>query len=70
MYRSGYLIADDGVWCEHVGRRVPVEWRTSSYSTGDGGQCVEVANIWRKSSYSDANGGQCVEAGGSGVIHA
>jgi hypothetical protein len=25
-------------------RRVPVEWRTSSYSTGDGGQCVEVAS--------------------------
>ena len=21
-----------------------MEWRTSSYSTGDGGQCVEVAN--------------------------
>jgi hypothetical protein len=21
-----------------------VEWRTSSYSTGDGGQCVEVAS--------------------------
>ena len=23
-------------------RGVPVEWRTSSYSSGDGGQCVEV----------------------------
>ena len=35
-------------------------WRKSSYSSGNGGQCVEVAT-WRKSSYSSGNGGQCVE---------
>ncbi|MEU1211990.1 DUF397 domain-containing protein [Streptomyces sp. NPDC005790] len=34
-------------------------WFKSSYSSGDGGECVEVA--WRKSSYSGAEGGQCVE---------
>jgi hypothetical protein len=37
-------------------------WRKSSYSTGNGGNCVEVAT-WRKSSYSGGNGGACVEAG-------
>ncbi|MFE4454178.1 DUF397 domain-containing protein [Streptomyces sp. NPDC056796] len=36
-----------------------MEWFKSSYSTGDGGECVEVA--WRKSSYSSGNGGECVE---------
>lgn len=36
-------------------------WRKSSYSGGNGGQCVEVAAVWRKSSYSASNGGQCVE---------
>ncbi|MEV8226722.1 DUF397 domain-containing protein [Streptomyces sp. NPDC079167] len=36
-----------------------LEWFKSSYSTGDGGECVEVA--WRKSSYSTGNGGECVE---------
>lgn len=35
-------------------------WRKSSYSSGNGGQCVEVA-AWRKSSRSSANGGECVE---------
>ena len=39
------------------------EWRTSSYSSGNGGQCVEVAANWRTSSHSTANGGNCVEAG-------
>jgi hypothetical protein len=34
-------------------------WFKSSYSTGDGGECVEVA--WFKSSYSGAEGGECVE---------
>jgi hypothetical protein len=38
------------------------DWRKSSYSDGNGGNCVEVAT-WRKSSYSDANGGDCVEVG-------
>lgn len=36
-------------------------WFKSSYSSGDGGQCLEVALTWRKSSYSDGEGGQCVE---------
>ncbi|MEV0490545.1 DUF397 domain-containing protein [Streptomyces atratus] len=34
-------------------------WFKSSYSTGNGGECLEVA--WRASSYSGAEGGQCVE---------
>ncbi|MGN5380372.1 DUF397 domain-containing protein [Streptomyces sp. MUSC 14] len=36
-------------------------WFKSSYSSGEGGECVEVALAWRKSSYSDGEGGQCVE---------
>ncbi|MFA1540126.1 DUF397 domain-containing protein [Actinomadura monticuli] len=36
-----------------------INWRTSSYSTGNGGQCVEIG-AWRKSSHS-AEEGQCVE---------
>ncbi|RSS75495.1 DUF397 domain-containing protein [Streptomyces sp. WAC06614] len=36
-------------------------WFKSSYSGGEGGQCVEVAIAWQKSSYSDGEGGQCVE---------
>src|SRR5215472_13102887 len=36
-------------------------WRKSSYSAGNGGNCVEVAEVWRKSSYSAGNGGDCVE---------
>lgn len=49
-------------------------WRKSSYSSGNGGNCVEVADLtgsnWRKSSYSSGNGGACVEvaAGGTGVV--
>ncbi|SEC97806.1 protein of unknown function [Streptomyces sp. 2131.1] len=35
-------------------------WHKSSYSGGDGGNCVEVAT-WRKSTYSDASGGNCLE---------
>ena len=38
-----------------------VSWRKSSYSGGNGGNCVEVAEVWRKSSYSAGNGGACVE---------
>ncbi|RXS78764.1 DUF397 domain-containing protein [Streptomyces sp. TM32] len=34
-------------------------WIKSSYSSGDGPECVEVA--WRKSSYSSDEGGECVE---------
>ncbi|MFJ2953227.1 DUF397 domain-containing protein [Streptomyces sp. NPDC087270] len=37
------------------------EWRKSSYSDGNGGECVEAAAVWRKSSHSDGNGGSCVE---------
>ncbi|MEV6313697.1 DUF397 domain-containing protein [Streptomyces sp. NPDC051776] len=36
-------------------------WFTSSYSSNEGGNCVEVAFTWRKSSYSDNEGGACVE---------
>ncbi|MBT2394784.1 DUF397 domain-containing protein [Streptomyces sp. ISL-100] len=42
-------------------------WRKSSYSNGDGGECVEVAEAfpgaarWRKSSYSNGSGGLCLE---------
>ncbi|BCM66494.1 DUF397 domain-containing protein [Streptomyces tricolor] len=42
-------------------------WFKSSYSNGDGGECVEVASdfpgaaLWRKSSYSNESGGNCVE---------
>ncbi|MBK6018861.1 DUF397 domain-containing protein [Streptomyces sp. MBT53] len=38
-----------------------LSWFKSSYSSGEGGQCLEVAYAWRKSSYSDGEGGQCVE---------
>lgn len=51
-------------------------WRKSSYSDGNGGDCVEVAYAfleaarWRKSTYSDGNGGSCVEVadGVPGVV--
>ncbi|WP_435126192.1 DUF397 domain-containing protein [Actinacidiphila sp. bgisy144] len=36
-------------------------WRKSSYSDGNGGECVEAAAVWRKSTYSEGNGGECVE---------
>ncbi|MCH5677128.1 DUF397 domain-containing protein [Streptomyces gilvus] len=42
-------------------------WFKSSYSNGDGGECVEVAAdfpgaaLWRKSSYSNGDGGNCLE---------
>jgi hypothetical protein len=47
-----------------------MDWRKSSYSDSNGGDCVEVASgDWRKPSYSESNGGSCVEtASGSGVI--
>jgi Domain of unknown function (DUF397) len=37
------------------------EWRKSSRSGDNGGNCVEVATVWRKSSRSGDNGGDCVE---------
>ncbi|MFE0376465.1 DUF397 domain-containing protein [Streptomyces inhibens] len=42
-------------------------WRKSSYSNGDGGECLEVAEgflgaaNWRKSSYSNGDGADCIE---------
>ncbi|MFF9521227.1 DUF397 domain-containing protein [Streptomyces achromogenes] len=36
-------------------------WFKSSYSDGEGGDCVELAYNWRKSSYSGGEGGDCVE---------
>ncbi|MDT9699349.1 DUF397 domain-containing protein [Streptomyces sp. P17] len=36
-------------------------WFKSSYSDGEGGECLEVAYTWRKSSYSDGEGGDCLE---------
>jgi hypothetical protein len=36
------------------------QWRKSSRSGSNGGQCVEVT-VWRKSSRSGSNGGECVE---------
>lgn len=38
-----------------------LDWFKSSYSGGEGGECLEVAFDWRKSSYSSGEGGQCVE---------
>ncbi|MFE0672589.1 DUF397 domain-containing protein [Streptomyces sp. NPDC058867] len=38
-----------------------LHWFKSSYSDGEGGQCLEVAYTWRKSTYSDGEGGDCVE---------
>ncbi|KOX53082.1 DUF397 domain-containing protein [Streptomyces ardesiacus] len=44
-----------------------VQWRKSSYSSDQGGECVECAPLgllaWRKSSYSSDQGGNCVEVG-------
>ncbi|MFJ2911598.1 DUF397 domain-containing protein [Streptomyces sp. NPDC087228] len=40
-----------------------LEWFKSSYSSDEGGQCLEVAYEWRKSSYSGSEGGQCLEVG-------
>ncbi|MFB7173702.1 DUF397 domain-containing protein [Streptomyces sp. NPDC056254] len=42
-----------------------VQWRKSSYSSTNGGDCVECAPLggaaWRKASYSGGTGGECVE---------
>ncbi|MEU8467741.1 DUF397 domain-containing protein [Streptomyces sp. NPDC029006] len=40
---------------------VNLAWFKSSYSSGEGGECLELAYNWRKSSYSDGEGGDCVE---------
>jgi hypothetical protein len=36
-------------------------WFKSSYSSGSGDDCVEVALDWRKSSYSSGSSGDCIE---------
>ncbi|MFF4172779.1 DUF397 domain-containing protein [Streptomyces sp. NPDC001744] len=36
-------------------------WFKSSYSSGSGDDCVEVALSWHKSSYSSGSGDNCVE---------
>ncbi|MFG2195511.1 DUF397 domain-containing protein [Streptomyces sp. NPDC048639] len=38
-----------------------LEWFKSSYSSEQGGNCIEIAYAWRKSSYSSEQGGACVE---------
>ncbi|MFJ6988541.1 MULTISPECIES: DUF397 domain-containing protein [unclassified Streptomyces] len=44
-------------------------WRKSSYSGDQGGNCIECAPLgaltWTKSSYSGDQGGQCVEIAGT-----
>ncbi|MFE9536836.1 DUF397 domain-containing protein [Streptomyces sp. NPDC006691] len=37
-------------------------WHKSSYSGGEGGDCLEMAR-WQKSSYSGGDGGNCLEVG-------
>jgi hypothetical protein len=38
-----------------------LQWFKSTYSSDEGGECLEVAVSWRKSSYSGSEGGECVE---------
>ncbi|WP_416983283.1 DUF397 domain-containing protein [Streptomyces sp. T028] len=38
-----------------------LQWFKSTYSSDQGGQCLEVAFEWRKSSYSGSEGGACLE---------
>ncbi|EFL38276.1 MULTISPECIES: DUF397 domain-containing protein [Streptomyces] len=38
-----------------------LEWFKSSYSSDEGGACLEVAYTWRRSTYSGSEGGNCVE---------
>ncbi|MER7980545.1 DUF397 domain-containing protein [Streptomyces sp. NPDC095817] len=40
-------------------------WFKSSFSSGAGGECLEVAFTWRKSSHSGGEGGECVEVAAS-----
>ncbi|MER5934913.1 DUF397 domain-containing protein [Streptomyces sp. NPDC002054] len=40
-----------------------LRWFKSSYSSGEGDDCVEVALSWHKSSYSGSEGDDCVEVG-------
>ncbi|MVO86671.1 DUF397 domain-containing protein [Streptomyces sp. p1417] len=38
-------------------------WRKSTYSGGDGADCLEVHDAWHKSPYSGGESGDCVEVG-------
>lgn len=38
-----------------------LNWFKSSYSSGEGGECLEAAYTWHKSTYSSGEGGDCVE---------
>ncbi|MFD9355656.1 DUF397 domain-containing protein [Streptomyces sp. NPDC060031] len=38
-----------------------LRWFKSSYSSGDGDSCIEVALSWHKSTYSGSQGDDCVE---------
>jgi hypothetical protein len=38
-----------------------LQWFKSTYSSDEGGECLEVAVSWRKSSYSGSEGGECLE---------
>ncbi|PNE38823.1 DUF397 domain-containing protein [Streptomyces noursei] len=40
-------------------------WFKSSYSSDEGGACLEVAHAWRKSSHSGDEGGNCLEVSAS-----
>ncbi|MCX5384885.1 DUF397 domain-containing protein [Streptomyces sp. NBC_00083] len=40
---------------------IALAWFKSSYSSDEGGACVEMACDWQKSSYSGSDGGECVE---------
>jgi hypothetical protein len=47
-----------------------LEWFKSSYSSSEGGACLEAALSWHKSSYSSSEGGQCLEVAVSpGAVH-
>ncbi|MGW0535210.1 DUF397 domain-containing protein [Streptomyces sp. NPDC003032] len=43
------------------GSSTALQWFKSSYSSGEGGACLEMAYAWRKSSYSGDEGGACLE---------
>ncbi|MFG2934042.1 DUF397 domain-containing protein [Streptomyces achromogenes] len=47
-----------------------LQWYKSTYSSSEGGQCLEVALSWHKSSYSGSEGGECLEVAVSpGAVH-
>ena len=48
-----------------------MRWRKSSQSSGQGGNCVELAclgTVWRKSSRSSGQNGACVELTHAGAV--